>query len=392
MTTALSRTVETLVPEITALRRELHEHPEIRFEEKWTSDRIARFLDEQGISYERGFAKGTGIVATITGTGSGAVALRADIDALEIEEQTGLPYASKIENRMHACGHDGHTATLCGAAKTLHLLRDQLQGTVKCIFQPAEEGAAGGRFIVEEGVLDDVQAAFALHAWPTLPVGKVGIREGWAMASAGAFHIEIEGKGCHAAEPAAGVDPIVVAAHIVTALQSIVSREVAPHDAAVVTVGKIQAGHVSNIIPEKAIMIGTVRSFDPAIHKRLEDSIRRIVTNTAAAFRATAIVDFGTAPYPALYNDLAMARFVQETVVETFGRENLADMPYPYMGAEDFAFYLQKVPGAYIHLGINPSETESYPSLHNPQFNFNDNALPTAIELMACVAMRFLER
>ncbi len=389
-TSALRETISGLMPGIVALRHELHEHPEIRFEEKWTSDRIARFLDELGVSYRRGYCKGTGIVATIEGRGSKTVALRSDMDALEINEETGLPYASRIPNRMHACGHDGHMATLCGAIQTLQQHKDELRGSVRFVFQPAEENAAGGRYMVEEGVLDGVSAAFGMHGWPWLPVGMVAIKEGPAMASADFFRITIVGKGTHGADPGSGVDPIVVASHIVTALQNIVSREVNPWDAAVVTVARIESGFAWNVIPEQAKLEGTFRALNDNVRNHLYDAIRRVAEHTARAHRAEARVEFPGEPYPCLFNDVTMSRFAAGIVRDAFGEESLMQPKYPTMGAEDFAFYLQKVPGSYLWLGVNPSSTQPYPPLHSPRFDFNDDALPVGIEMFSRLALDYL--
>lgn len=390
MNNTLKSTVDHVAPGIVALRHELHQRPEIRFEERWTSDRIAQFLADTGIPFTRGHAKGTGIVATITGKGEKTVALRADIDALEIQEETGLPYASRIPNRMHACGHDGHSAILCGTAKTLWTHRDQLQGTVKCIFQPAEEIAAGGRFIVEEGLLNDVGAVFALHCWPGLPCGSVAIGSGPVMASADFFRIVVKGRGGHGANPGAAIDPIVVAAHIVTALQSIVSRETDPWSAAVVSVARIESGFASNIIPETAIMEGTFRALSPEVREHTAAAIERIATQVASAFRAEATVESEGAGYPVLINDTTMSAFAQEVARQTLGDDHLIPVTHPYMTAEDFAYYLQAVPGAFIFLGNDTPGATDPPSLHSPRFIFNDNAIPVAMETMANVALHYL--
>lgn len=382
--------VAAILPEVVALRHEFHAHPEVRFEESWTADRVARFLDEAGVAYTRGHAKGTGVVATIQGQGDRTVALRSDMDALEIQEETGAAYASEIPRRMHACGHDGHMACLCGVAKLLNEHRDLLKGTVKLIFQPAEELAAGGRFIVEEGILDDVETAFALHGVPGLPVGSVGIKSGPAFASADFFHIDIQGKGCHGADPGAGVDPIVVASHITTALQSVVSREVNPWDPAVLTVARIEAGFTSNVIPESARMEGTFRALNSTVRDRILEALERITSHVAQAHRATASVQLDGYPYPPLHNDPAMSRFARDTIVEAFGEERLIEPEQPTMGAEDFAFYLNKVPGAILFLGLNPNSGNPRPPLHSPHFDFNDDALPTGIEIMSRLALRFL--
>lgn len=383
--------IARLLPAAIALRHELHQHPEIRFEECWTSDRIAQFLSESGIPFSRGHAKGTGILATIAGEGSGVVALRADMDALEIQEESGLPYSSRIPNRMHACGHDGHSAIMCGTARLLWNMRSQLKGTVKCIFQPAEEIAAGGRFIVEEGLLDDAGAVFALHCWPGLPCGSVAIGTGPVMASADFFRIVVKGKGGHGANPGAAIDPIVVAAHILTALQSIVSRETNPWDAVVVSVARIEAGFASNIIPETAIMEGTYRALNPESRARTAEAIERIAVQIASAFRAEAVVESEGAGYPPLSNDIAMGQFAQECARSQFGDDRVIPVTHPYMTAEDFAYYLRAVPGAFIFLGNDTPEAVDPPSLHSPRFIFNDEAIPVGIETLASVAIKYLE-
>jgi len=390
MKETLREAADALVPEIRALRHELHRNPEIRFEEHWTSERIARFLSENGIPHTRGHAKGTGIVATIPGGGNRAVALRADMDALEIQEETGLDYASQVPERMHACGHDGHSSMLCGAAKLLWNRRSQLPGTVKCIFQPAEEIAAGGRFIVEEGLLDDVGAAFALHCWPGLPCGQVAIGTGPVMASADFFRIKVQGKGGHGANPGAAIDPIVVAAHILTALQSIVSRETDPWSAVVVSVARISAGFASNIIPDTAVMEGTFRALSPESREHTLEAIARIATNIAGAFRASACVESEGAGYPVLLNDAAMAQLARAAAAKAFGPHNVVPVSHPYMTAEDFAYYLRKVPGAFIFLGNDTPDVTEPPSLHSPRFVFNDDALAVGMETFAAVALEFL--
>lgn len=386
METDLHKTIAAVIPEIRQLRHELHAHPELRFEEYWTGDRIAAYLTALQIPFTRGHAGGTGIVAHLEGNGSGrTIALRADMDALEIPEATGLPYASICENRMHACGHDGHLACLCGVARVLSEHRTTLPNHVKLIFQPAEELGAGGRRVVEEGVLEGVDAAFALHIWPGLPLGSIGTRPGPLMASADSFQITINGRGCHGADPASGVDPIIVAAQIVTALQSIISREISPWEAGVVTVGRIEAGFATNIIPDTARMEGTFRALTPEVRTTILNAIRRLSESIAQGYRATAAVRLAEEGYVPLINDPAMVAFVQETVTATMGPEVFCSVPAPSMAAEDFAFYLQRVPGAFLWLGAG---TDSLP-LHNARFDFPDEALAAGIETLVHLAWRF---
>lgn len=388
MNPAIRATVEQLAPEIAALRHELHQHPEIRFTEHWTSDRISHFLTEAGIPHTRGHAGGTGIVATLKGHGSKTVALRADIDALELQEQSGVPYTSLTPNRMHACGHDGHTAMLCGTASVLSRHLESVPGTVKFIFQPAEEMSAGGRQIVAEGHLDGVDAVFALHTWHSIPVGKIAIKSGPMMASADWFEVNIQGRGCHGADPGQGVDPVVVAAHMITAFQTIISRETNPWDAGVVTVGRVQAGVASNIIPDTAQLEGTFRALTEKVRERTADSIRRIAESTAAAFRATARVTFGDDGYAPLINDNAMADRVREVTRNILGPDALFELDHASMGAEDFAYYLQKVPGAIFYLG-NHSPATPHP-IHSPYYIFNDEAIPIGMRMFCNLALRSL--
>ena len=389
---SMDSTIDELTREITDLRHELHQHPEIRFEEEWTSDRICAFLDSIGVEYQRGFAKGTGIVATIKGDGPGTVGLRADIDALEIEEETGLPYASKIPNRMHACGHDGHTAIMCGVAKTLASHKDQLRGTVKLVFQPGEEVAGGGRYMVAEGAIDDVDAVFALHGWPTMPLGQIAVKDGCMMARSQEFSITVLGRGCHAADPASGIDPVLIAAHITTALQSIVSRELNPYEAGVVTVGHIAGGSATNIIPDTATLRGTMRALNEETALKIESSVQRIAQDVARAFRADATFEKINIGYPAVVNDPAATQHVRDVAADIVGRDNIVEVEFPHMGAEDFSYFLEKKPGSYLWLGVNPSADEPYPQLHSPRYDFTDAALPIAMKLMTSVATRYLEK
>jgi amidohydrolase/hippurate hydrolase len=383
MLKSLDKALHAALPEIVALRHELHQHPEIRFEERWTSDRIARFLDENGIPHTRGQARGTGVIGHIEGGAPGkTVVLRADMDALPMAEETGLAYASQSLGRMHACGHDGHMAVLCAAAKALAMHQAELHGAVRLIFQPAEEQAGGGSLIAAEGLLEDACAAFALHGWPELTVGQVGLRAGCVMASADFFRIDIEGQGAHGADPGGGVDPIVAAAHIIEALQTIASRETNPWDPVVVTVGRLEAGTAANIIPDHAWMEGTFRTVDPAVRQQVRVAIERIAGNVAQGLRARARTTFDDGDgYPPLITDAAMTAFAREVITRTLGETAAVELPHPYMTAEDFAFYLEKVPGTFLFLGLSEPGRPS-PALHTSRFDFNDRALlPGALAL-----------
>ena len=381
---------------------ELHQHPEIRFEEHWTSGRIAAYLTEHGIPHTCGHAKGTGIVATISGEGNRCVALRADMDALEIQEETGLPYASTIPERMHACGHDGHSSMLCGAARILWERRAQLAGTVKCIFQPAEEIAAGGRFIVEEGILDDVDAVFAQHCWPGLPCGSVAIGTGPVMASADFFRITVQGKGGHGANPGAAIDPVVVSAHIITALQSIVSREITPGELAIVSCGSIQAGHAPNIIPDQCDLKLSLRSYEPRVRERLCTAVKRIIEAECAASGAPEKPQIThTINAPATYNDEEMVKELQKTFGSYFG-DSLVETE-PATASEDFSLLATAVGAPYVMWVFGGIDAERWddavsrdavnelPGNHSPFFGPDMKpTLKTAVDAMAVGALTFL--
>ena len=390
-TQGMLNAIDAIVPDLAALRHELHRHPELRFEEHWTSERVTAFLEAQDIGCVRGCAGGTGVIGLLEGGRPGRViALRADMDALELTEETGLPYASETPGRMHGCGHDGHMTCLLGAAQVLAAQRERLAGSVKFIFQPGEELGAGGRLIAQEGILDDVDAVFALHAWPGIPAGRVGVKDGAMMAGADWFRIDIQGRGCHGADPAAGVDPVVVAAYITTALQTIISREIDPRQPAVLTVGRIHGGVTTNIIPDTAEMMGTFRTLSGDVRDATAKAIERVATRTAEAFRADVAVTFGHDSYIPLHNDPEMTDFARDAVRDVLGDGALVEITEPSMASEDFAFYLAKAPGSYLRLGIGVAGEENAIPLHSPRFDFNDAAIPTGVAVFASLAGRFL--
>ena len=388
---ALAEQAHELLPEFRDLRRELHQHPELAFAERWTSDRIARFLKETGIPFQRGFAGGTGIVAEIEGQPGGRVALRADMDALAITEAATLPHASVHTGRMHACGHDGHMACLCGAARLLQEHRETLPGRVRLIFQPGEENAGGGKRMVDEGALDGVDAAFALHAWPGIPAGRVALGSGTVMASGDFFHITVAGRGGHGADPGATIDPTVAASHMTAALQTVVSREIDPWEAAVLTIGKLHAGNASNIIPDEAVLEGTLRAFDAGVRRHLREAAGRVAHHIARAFRARADVCFQEPGYPPLRNDPRLAAFAEETLRAVLGREMVSGLDHPFMTSEDFAFYSEKAPALFLFLGNDGPERDASPRLHTAGFDFNEAALPTGMLTLASLAWHALK-
>jgi hippurate hydrolase len=374
---------ENFGEKIVALRRDIHREPELGFDTERTAEKVLAALDGLPFDIETGVAR-NGIVATLRGGEGPTVALRADMDALPIQEETGLPFASEIEGRMHACGHDGHTSMLVGAAHALSRedLRDRLNGTVKFVFQPAEEGGGGGRVMVDEGVADDISSIFALHLWPGLAFGKVATKAGPIMAAADAFEMEITGSGGHGAMPHLAADAVVIAAQVVTTLQTVVSREVDPVEPAVLTVGEIGAGTAFNIIPEKARLGGTVRTLNPDLRKSMPGRIEAMARGVAKGMRGDANLDYAFS-YPVTVNDEGAADRALSVAADLFGGQSVLELPNPSMGGEDFAFFLEKVPGAFIWLGVG----EDISGLHTPQFAFDEEVLPRGSALLAALAL-----
>jgi hippurate hydrolase len=381
-------------PEMTAWRHDLHQHPETAFEEVRTSGVVAAKLREFGCDeVVTGIAK-TGVVGVIRGQDGGAggraIGLRADIDALPIEEQTGLPYASRNPGKMHACGHDGHTTMLLGAAKYLAETRN-FSGTAYVIFQPAEENFGGGRVMVEEGLFDrfPMERVFGMHNWPGAPEGTFMWREGPIMAAVANLEVTITGKGAHGAMPHLGNDPVVIAAQIVTALQSIVARSVEPVEGGVITIGHIQGGDTWNVIPQTVLLRGTARWFSPAVGDLLEKKFLELTTGIAAAFGATAEAKFMRA-YPATVNEAESTRHTLPAARAVAGEARVQHLPKPTMGGEDFAFMLEAKPGSYIMLGGGRSDTD--PQVHHPKYDFNDAILPVGASYWATLVEQLLPR
>lgn len=359
--------------EMIAWRHDLHAHPETAFEEFRTSEFVAGKLSEFGIDVDRGLA-GTGVVGTLTqGNGGGAIALRADMDALHIEEANDFSYRSVNPGKMHACGHDGHTTMLLGAAKYLAETRN-FSGTIHLIFQPAEENEGGARVMIEQGLFEKfpVSAVFGMHNKPGIPVGRFAIRPGAMLASFDIFEIIIKGTGTHAALPNSGVDSIVVAGHMITALQTLVRSNVHPLDSAVVSVTQIHGGDTYNVIPESTVLRGTTRFYKADVQGRVQAAMEKLVEQVAAAFGAEAELTYERR-YPALINHEKEAELAADIAASIVGPENVDRDIVPTMAAEDFAFMLQSVPGAYINVGNGPGESGCY--LHNPNYDFNDSAL-----------------
>lgn len=382
--------VASLLPEITELRHHLHRNPELSDREQETSVTVAKRLRACGLDEVHAGVGGYGVVALLKGAASGAdsgptFALRADMDALPIQEDSDLPYRSCKSGVMHACGHDGHTATLLGAAAALARLRDRLTGTVRFIFQPAEETVHGANRMCGDGVMEGVKSIVALHGWPGLRIGQIGVRPGPMMASSDTWDITIRGRGSHAAMAHMGVDPIVVGAQVVVALQTLASREIAPTEPVVVTVAQFHAGTAYNIIPGIAEIKGTVRCLSSELRATMPERIERLVGGICAALRAEYVFRYvhGTG---ITVNDPEVNSLVTEVGAEMLGPENVIPLESPSMGAEDFAEYLQYAPGAMFRLGMGMES----PNLHTPRYNFEDAALPVGIGLLTRIALRSL--
>ena len=373
--------------ELTEIRHSLHANPELGMDEHHTADLVARKLTEWGIEVHRGVG-GTGVVGVLrAGNGEQAVGLRADMDALAMEEANEIAYRSTNSGRMHACGHDGHTTMLLGAARYLAETRN-FNGTVNFIFQPGEEGDGGALAMLQDGLFErfPCNAIYAIHNRPGLPVGKFAIAPGAQMAGGAFFDILVRGKGAHGARPEESIDPVLAACHITTALQSIVARNVRPADTAVLSVTKVFGGDAYNVIPQTATISGTARTFRPDTMKLLEANMKRVAEGVAVGFGATAEVDFRTIFAP-LVNDAAETAIFAAAAAELVGEANVDRNRPPAMGSEDFSFMMEQVPGAYINLGNGDSA-----ALHNPHYDFNDAATPYGAALFAHLVERKLPR
>ena len=376
--------------ELTAFRRDLHAHPELGFEERRTAGRVVAALRAAGVDeIHEGLGK-TGVVGVIHGAQRSSprqIGLRADMDALRMSEENDFAWRSTTRGLMHGCGHDGHTTMLVGAARYLAETR-RFAGSAVLIFQPGEEGFAGAKAMIDEGLFErfPVEAVYAMHNWPQLPAGHIGVNPGPMMAAADHIEIVVHGKGGHGAHPYLTVDPVLVAAHIITAAQSLVSRNVSPIDSAVVSLCSMQAGDPGafSVIPREARLVGTVRSFRPEVQDMIEERLSRLVDSVAVAFGATASLHYRRA-YPATINSEAQAEFAADTAAALVGEDKVLRVLPPSMGAEDFSFMLQVKPGAYLRLGQGGGCF-----LHNTRYDFNDEVLPLGAALFASLVERSL--
>ena len=375
---------------VVAIRRELHRFPELMYEEVRTSALVRAKLDELGIPYRYPVAE-TGVIATL-GNGDGpCVALRADMDALPIYEETDVPFRSEIDGKMHACGHDCHTAMLLGAARVLKQHEEEIQGTVKLFFQPAEEGGAGGERMCNEGALEapEVERVFGLHVWPFLPTGVVGSRTGTFLAATSSLEIEVVGKGGHAAMPHLTIDPVVAAAKIICEVQTIISRELDPLESGVISVTAVHAGEAFNVIPPSVRMMGTLRSLTLAGLKHLQRRVAEVAESVGSANRCQVTVGFPGNDYPPTVNDAHCWNIAQYLGRELLGEDAVKELS-PVMGGEDFAFYAQRVPGCFVALGIRNESQDAVQSVHHPKFKADENALPIGAALHVAFALRSL--
>jgi hippurate hydrolase len=369
--------------EVAAIRRDIHAHPELAFNETRTADLVAAELTRCGVEVHRGLAK-TGVVGIIrAGSSARMIGLRADMDALPLKEMNDFPHRSKHEGCMHACGHDGHTAMLLGAARYLSANRN-FDGTVVFIFQPAEESEGGAAVMIEEGLFSQfpVDAVYGMHNWPGIPVGEMAVMPGPVMAGTCAFEITVRGHGCHAAMPHQGVDTIVAASQLVQALQTVVSRNLHPCDAAVVSVTQFHSGSAWNIIPEEAVLRGTIRTFKPEVQELVERAVERLCSGVASANGAQIGVVFDHR-YPPTVNSANETGICREVAATLFGEEKVRKDELPSMGAEDFAYMLREKPGCYVWLGNGPGTGGC--TLHNPHYDFNDEIIGLGVRYWAAL-------
>ncbi|SDK21960.1 M20 metallopeptidase family protein [Natronincola ferrireducens] len=373
-----------------ALRHQFHKFPEIGFEEVKTSQTVAEELEKLGITVTRNIAK-TGVVGLIKGKYPGkTVLLRADMDALNIQEEADVPYRSQVPGKMHACGHDGHTAGLLGAAMVLNELKDELKGNVKLIFQPAEENHGGAEPMITEGVLENpkVDAAFGCHLWGGIPEGEIHVKHGAAMAAPDTFAFKVIGKGGHGAMPHLAIDPVILTVQAINNMQSIISRRINPLSPAVISYGSINGGENHNVIPNEVKVTGTIRTFDKKLRywipKAMEETLKGVTELQGAKYT----FDF-TEKFPILFNDDKMTNLVQKTVAKVVGEENVKEAPEANMGGEDFAYFAEKVPSSFFFVGIS-KDMEKPVLHHHPEFQWDDKNLLTVMQSMAQVAVDFL--
>ncbi|MCM3357585.1 amidohydrolase [Psychrobacillus sp. MER TA 171] len=387
--TQIKESIKNNSEELTELRRKLHSEPELSFEEFKTTEFICNYLDKLGITYRK--TEPTGVIAEIYGKTDGkTVALRGDMDALSVQQLNNVPYASKIEGKMHACGHDAHTSMLLIAAKALSEVKDQLPGKVRLLFQPAEEIAQGAKAMVEQGAMEGVDNVFGIHIWSQMPTSKVSCTPGPSFAAADLFTVKFKGRGGHGAIPEACIDAALVASSFVMNVQTVVSRTIDPQSPAVLTIGKMIVGTRFNVIAENAEIEGTVRTFHPETRDHMEQSIKDYAENVAAIYGATAEVVY-TRGTDAVDNEEESAKLVQQVASEAFGSDSVYDEK-PTMGGEDFSAFLTKAPGSFALVGCGNSEKDTDWAHHHGNFNIDEDSLVTGAELYAQYAWAYLNK
>ena len=388
---SIMQTAEAMQEELVKIRRDLHENPEVGFQETRTAAMVAAYLKQLGLEVRENLCV-TGVVGTLKGKYPGkTILLRSDMDCLEMQEQNDVPYKSKIDGRMHACGHDAHTTWLLGAAKILAGMRDELHGNVKFLFQPAEETDGGAKQMIAEGAMEDphVDAALGAHVWPTVEAGKIGVKYGPMMASPDMIKITIIGKGGHGAEPHNCVDPISVACQVYFGFQTIISRRISPVEPAVLTISQFNAGTAHNIIPDKVELVGTVRTFSLEMKEKMRSMMESVLHSITEANGATYKFEY-LPHYPPVINDETMTALVEATGKAVLGEDNVIRQDKPTMGAEDFSYFQQQVPGAYFIVGTLNAEKGIVKPLHNPQFNIDETILYKTAAVLASCAVSFL--
>ena len=367
--------------ELIAWRRDFHENPELGFQEFRTSKVIKEFLKSEGIPYIE--VATTGVCALIKGAKEGkTIALRADIDALPIQDKKQCSYKSKVEGKMHACGHDAHTTILLGAAKILNKHKDLLKGNVKLLFEPAEETVGGSRFMIKEGVLENpkVDAVIGLHVNESLSAGEIKIKKGVVNAASNPFEIKVKGKGGHGAEPQNAIDPIVIASHLVLALQPLVSREISPVNPAVITIGSIHGGAAENVIPDEVVLKGIIRTMTTEDREYAKRRLEEITKGITTAFRGDYEIEIQES-YPCLYNDDSMVDLVSNSADKIIGKENVKEQAAPFMGVESFAYFAMETKGAFYFLGIGNKDRNIISPIHNALFDIDEDALPIGVAI-----------
>jgi amidohydrolase len=372
----ISDDVRAIESELVSLRRDLHQHPELAWAETRTPRRVAEFLEGRGLDV-RPVAR-TGLLASAAGPAGPTVLLRADMDALPLQEQSSAPYASSVPGVMHACGHDGHVAIAATAARLIG--GRGLRGSARIVFQPAEEGEGGAQAVIADGVLDGVDVVLGIHLWNELPVGTIGVREGPLMAAVDRLRIVVHGRGGHGGKPHRSADPIVAAAHLVSALQTVVAREVSPQQAAVVTIGAIHGGQAFNVIPDEVTLTGTIRTFDAGLRRSMPERIQRIAEGVASGLQCRAEVEVRTGN-PPVVNDGRVAELARRAALRVVGEKGVV-VPEPTMGGEDMALYFERVPGCFVFVGSANAERGLDQPHHSPRFDFDEQALAIGCEFL----------